>query len=172
MAAAVGKFAAQKMLRKQMGKYEGKKVEQGDDPYFAMIEDPKRPGKFKKVKKQIPDYLSEHDAMILARVRKSAYRLDMCLFNLFGIRFGWEAVIGIIPAAGDAIGLALAYLVFMQCCKIDGGLPSSVKSKMIINIILDFLVGLVPFLGDIADAAFKCNTKNVRLLERHLDQKY
>ncbi|KAI6895576.1 hypothetical protein KC355_g20444, partial [Hortaea werneckii] len=67
MAAAVGKYAAQKMLRKQMGKYEGKKVEQGDDPYFAMIEDPKRPGKFKKVKKQIPDYLSEHDAMILAR---------------------------------------------------------------------------------------------------------
>ncbi|KAI6801743.1 hypothetical protein KC367_g2499 [Hortaea werneckii] len=172
MAAAVGKFAAQKMLRKQMGKYEGKKVEQGDDPYFAMIEDPKRPGKFKKVKKQIPDYLSEHDAMILARVRKSAYRLDMCLFNLFGIRFGWEAVIGIIPAAGDAIGLALAYLVFMQCCKIDGGLPSNVKSRMIINIIMDFLVGLVPFLGDIADAAFKCNTKNVRLLERHLDQKY
>ncbi|KAI6827832.1 hypothetical protein D0869_14250 [Hortaea werneckii] len=172
MAAAVGKYAAQKMLRKQMGKYEGKKVEQGDDPYFAMIEDPKRPGKFKKVKKQIPDYLSEHDAMILARVRKSAYRLDMCLFNLFGIRFGWEAVIGIIPAAGDAIGLALAYLVFMQCCKIDGGLPSSVKSRMIINIIMDFLVGLVPFLGDIADAAFKCNTKNVRLLERHLDQKY
>jgi hypothetical protein len=96
----------------------------------------------------------------------------MCLFNLFGIRFGWEAVIGIIPAAGDAIGVALAYMVFRECCKVDGGLPSSLRIRMIINIMLDFAVGLVPFLGDLADAAFKCNTRNLRLLEVHLDKKY
>jgi hypothetical protein len=41
-----------------------------------------------------------------------------------------------------------------------------------INIAVDFLVGLVPFVGDLVDAMFKANTKNVRLLERHLDQKY
>lgn len=40
------------------------------------------------------------------------------------------------------------------------------------NIALDFVVGLVPFVGDLADAAFKCNTKNVRLLERCLDERY
>ena len=144
----------------------------GQDPFFAIIEDPKRPGKSKKVKKQIPAYLSDHDAMILARVRKSAYRLDMCLFSLFGVRFGWEAVIGLIPAAGDAIGLALAYLVFAQCCKVEGGLPGNVKMKMIFNILLDFAVGLVPFVGDLADAAYKCNTKNCRMLEVYLDKKY
>lgn len=105
-------------------------------------------------------------------MRKSAYRLDMCLFNLCGVRFGWEAVIGLVPMAGDAVGVALAYLLFMQCCKVEGGLPSSVKSRMLINIALDFAVGLVPILGDIADAAFKCNTKNLRLLERYLDSKY
>lgn len=37
---------------------------------------------------------------------------------------------------------------------------------------LDFAVGLVPILGDLADAAFKCNGKNVRLLEQHLDKRY
>lgn len=58
------------------------------DPYFAMVEDPRRPGKFRKVKKQIPAYIPEHDADVLAEVRKSAYRLDMCLFNFMGIRFG------------------------------------------------------------------------------------
>jgi len=137
-----------------------------------MIEDPKRPGKVKKVKKQIPAYIPEHDAMILARVRKAAYRLDMCLFNFLGIRFGWEAVIGLIPFAGDAAGVAMAYLLFMQCCKVDGGLPQSVKTRMMINIALDFAVGLVPFVGDLVDAAFKCNTKNLRLLEVHLDKKY
>lgn len=43
---------------------------------------------------------------------------------------------------------------------------------MMINILADFLVGLVPFLGDLADAAFKCNTRNLRLLEETLDKKY
>ncbi|KAK5137270.1 hypothetical protein LTR08_000240 [Meristemomyces frigidus] len=172
MAAAVGKYAANKLLGKQMDKYASKKVETGADPYFAMIPDPKRPGKTKKVKKQVPAYIPEHDAIILARVRKSAYRLDMCLFNLFGIRFGWEAVIGLVPMAGDAVGVAMAYLLFTQCCKIEGGLPSNVKTRMMINIALDFVVGLVPFIGDLADAYFKCNTKNLRLLEVYLDEKY
>jgi hypothetical protein len=126
----------------------------------------------KKVKKQIPAYIPEHDALILASVKKSAYRLDMCLFNFLGIRFGWEAVIGLVPFAGDAIGVAMAYLVMNKCAKVDGGLPSSIRVRMLLNIIIDFCVGLVPFLGDIADAAFKCNTKNVALLEQHLDKKY
>jgi hypothetical protein len=126
----------------------------------------------KKVKKQIPAYIPEHDALILASVKKSAYRLDMCLFNFLGIRFGWEAVIGLVPFAGDAIGVALAYLVMNKCAKVEGGLPSSIRIRMLVNIIIDFAVGLVPFIGDIADAAYKCNTKNVALLEQHLDKKW
>lgn len=142
------------------------------DPYFAMIEDPRRPGKLKKVKKQIPAYIPEHDAEILAAVRRRAYRLDCCLFSLFGIRFGWEAVIGLIPAAGDAIGVALALLVMKKAMKVEGGLDNGIKVRMLINIAVDFLVGLVPFIGDLADAAFKCNTKNLRLLEECLDKKH
>nr|POE84291.1 putative membrane protein [Quercus suber] len=172
MAAQVGKFAANKLLGKQMKAYREKNVESGQDPYFALVEDPRKPGKMKKVKKQIPAYIPEHDALILAKVRKSAYRLDMCLFNLFGIRFGWEAVIGIIPAFGDVVGVCMALLIFKQCLKIDGGLPSSLRTRMLLNIIVDFVVGLVPFIGDLADAAFKCNTKNLRLLEIHLEKKY
>lgn len=63
-----------------------------------MVEDPKKPGRKKKVKKQIPAYIPEHDATILAKMRRRSYRLDMSLFTLFGIRFGWSSVIGIIPA--------------------------------------------------------------------------
>lgn len=172
MAAAVGKYAANKMLKKHIKGYENKKVEGGDDPYFALIEDPKRPGKFKKVKKVIPAYIPEHDANVLASVRKTAYHLDMSLFNLFGIRFGWEAVIGIIPGFGDVIGVFMALMLVKKCQKVDGGLPSTVSTQMMLNVIIDFLLGLVPFLGDIADAAFKANTKNCRLLEQHLDKKY
>jgi hypothetical protein len=50
-----------------------------------------------KVKKQIPDYIPEEDAVILAKVRRRAYRYDMCLFNFLGIRFGISAVWGLIP---------------------------------------------------------------------------
>ena len=66
MAAVIGKYAANKLLGKQMDKYKHKQVETGNDPYFAMIPDPKRPGKIKKVKKQVPAYIPEHDATILA----------------------------------------------------------------------------------------------------------
>ena len=191
MAQVVGKYAANKLLKKHMKQYEHKSVEGGNvspcsiqycchrsianalqDPYFAMVEDPRRPGKLKKVKKQIPAYIPEHDAEILAAVRRRAYRLDCSLFSLFGIRFGWEAVIGLIPAAGDAIGVALALLVMKKAMKVEGGLDNGIKARMLINIAVDFLVGLVPFIGDLADAAFKCNTKNLRLLEEYLDKKH
>ncbi|KAM0722679.1 hypothetical protein Q7P37_002120 [Cladosporium fusiforme] len=172
MAAMVGKYAANKLLKKQMSKYVNKSVDGGEDPLFAMVEDPKRPGQMKKVKKQIPAYIPAGDAMILAKVRTRAYRLDCGLFTLFGIRFGWESVIGLVPAIGDALGAFLALLVFKKCRKVEGGLDTGTQIQMLINIIIDFLVGLIPFVGDIADAAFKANTKNVRLLERHLDQKY
>lgn len=172
MAAMVGKYAANKLLKKQMGKYATKKVDGGDDPLFCLVEDPKRPGKMKKVKKQIPSYIPESDAMILAKVRTSAYRLDCGLFTLFGVRFGWESVIGLVPGFGDVLGTFLALMVFRRCRTVSGGLDSGTQVQMLINIILDFVVGLIPFIGDIADAAFKANTKNVRLLERHLDKKY
>lgn len=43
---------------------------------------------------------------------------------------------------------------------------------MIFNMALDFAVGLIPILGDLADAQLKCNGRNVRLLEEHLDKMY
>jgi hypothetical protein len=64
--------------------------------------------------------------------------------------------------------MLLALMVLRTCAQIDGGLPTAVKSKMTFNIILDFAVGLVPFLGDVADAVFRANTRNAALLESHL----
>lgn len=55
--------------------------------------------------------------------------------------------------------------------QIDGGLPSGLRVKMLINIIFDFILGLVPLLGDLADAMYRANTKNAILLEDHLREK-
>lgn len=96
MTSLVGKYAAKKLLGKQMDAYKHKRVAGADDPYFARV--PGRNGKLKKVKKQIPDFIPEGDAHRLARAKSLAYRLDMSLFNFAGIRFGWSSVVGIIPA--------------------------------------------------------------------------
>ena len=72
---------------------------------------------------------------------------------------------------GDALDLAMAYSVMKTCQSVKPGLPSDVKSKMFWNLIVDFVIGFVPILGDLADAAYKCNTKNAILLETELNKR-
>ena len=72
---------------------------------------------------------------------------------------------------GDGADAALALMVIRTCEKVDGGLPSRLRMMMLINLVLDFFIGLVPFVGDIADAIYKCNSRNAILLEKHLREK-
>ena len=62
----------------------------------------------------------------------------------------------------------MAIMATRTCQLVEGGLPANVKLKMYLNIILDFVVGLVPVLGDIGDAMFRANTLNAIILEEHL----
>lgn len=172
MTQAIAKYAARKMLNKEMDKYKSKPAGGNYDPFYEEIPHPRKPGKTKKVKKQIPSYIPSHDAEILGRARKTAYRLDYSLFNFLGFRFGWSSVIGIVPAVGDAADAALSINLIRKMWSIEGGLPRSIVAWMFFNMFLDFMVGLIPFVGDLADAALKCNSKNVRLLEQHLDKVY
>ncbi|ORY69558.1 PH domain-containing protein [Pseudomassariella vexata] len=146
-----------------------------EDPYFEQVPatrlDGKPSGKFKKVRKALPPGISEHDGHVLTKVKRRAWRLDMSLFNCCGIRFGWSSVIGIVPGVGDVFDAFMAMMVVHTCKQVEGGLPQSVLSKMYMNVILDFLVGLVPFLGDVADAVFRANTRNAVVLEEYLRKK-
>jgi len=72
---------------------------------------------------------------------------------------------------GDIVDTLFALMVVKSCGNIDGGLPSSLHAKMVSNVIIDFVIGLVPFVGDLADAVYKCNTRNAVILEKHLRQK-
>lgn len=74
-------------------------------------------------------------------------------------------------SAGDGLDAALAMMVVRDCDKVDGGLPNYLRTRMLMNVVLDFVIGLVPFIGDIADAIYKCNTRNAILLEKHLRDK-
>lgn len=62
-------------------------------------------------------------------------------------------------------------MVVATCLKVEGGLPGSLKLQMLFNVAFDFVIGLVPFIGDLADALYKANTRNAVLLEKHLREK-
>lgn len=74
-------------------------------------------------------------------------------------------------SVGDVLDALLALLVLKSCRKVDGGLPASLGIRMMMNIAIDFVVGLVPFAGDLLDAMFRANTRNAILLEEHLREK-
>lgn len=170
MTSLVAKYVAKKILGETAENKFGK-----EDPYFERVPAadlgngaPKK--KAKRQPKALPAGLSERDQKILIKARRRAYILDYG-FNLCGIRFGMSSLIGLIPAFGDFLDLFMALMVVRTCQTIDDGLPTNIRSKMYTNIVLDFFVGLVPFLGDIADALYRCNTRNVVLLEQHLNIK-
>lgn len=72
---------------------------------------------------------------------------------------------------GDVIDAFMAIMVLRTCEQVEGGLPANVKSKMYTNIVLDFAIGLMPILGDVADAVFRANTRNAVVLEKYLRAK-
>jgi len=170
MASFIAKIISKKLLGERLENNFGK-----DDPYFESVPATRLDGrpskKPKKIRKALPAGISEHDGKVLTKVKRRAYRLDMSLFNCCGIRFGWSSVIGIIPAIGDVIDAFMAVMVLRTCEQVEGGLPSNIKSKMYMNIAVDFAVGLVPFVGDLADAIFRANTKNAVVLEQYLREK-
>jgi hypothetical protein len=81
-------------------------------------------------------------------------------------------VIGLVPAIGDGLDMAMAVVLVRRMSKAPCGLPGMTLFWMGFWILLDFLVGLVPFVGDLADASLKCNSRNVRLFEERLDEVY
>lgn len=82
-----------------------------------------------------------------------------------------DALIGLlVPGAGDALTSATGlYLVGVA---IREKLPAVVIARMLINLSVDALVGVIPLAGDLFDFAFKANKRNLRLLEeRHVAER-
>jgi hypothetical protein len=104
----------------------------------------------------------------IERVRILATALDS-QFEIAGFRFGWDAIIGLVPVAGDVVtGLLGIYPIIVAR---KHGLSRFVKGRMITNLLLDWAVGAVPLAGDVFDVAFKANMKNLKLLERELEKR-
>jgi hypothetical protein len=82
------------------------------------------------------------------------------------IRIGLDPILGfLLPGAGDVLG-ALPSLLIVGIA-VGQRVPPVIVLRMLLNIALDALVGAIPLLGDVFDAAFRSNQLNVALLERH-----
>jgi len=119
------------------------------------------PGENSHVPSRAPGNPAALDAL-----RRWAVLLDSA-FRIPGtrIRFGLDAIVGLIPGLGDISTPAFAALLLLQAVRMR--LPAVVQVRMVINAGLDMLLGLVPILGDLVDIGWKANLRNLALLERH-----
>jgi hypothetical protein len=79
---------------------------------------------------------------------------------------GLDGIIGLIPGLGDSIGALLSAYIIAEAARL--GAPTTTLVRMISNVALETVVGLVPVLGDVFDIAWKANARNLALLETHL----
>jgi hypothetical protein len=83
-------------------------------------------------------------------------------------RFGLDAVIGLIPGLGDLAGLALSSYVLAEAARL--GVSRAVLFRMGFNVAVETLIGSIPIIGDVFDAFWKANQRNVRLLGAYAER--
>ncbi|HEY1602140.1 MAG TPA: DUF4112 domain-containing protein [Pirellulales bacterium] len=83
-----------------------------------------------------------------------------------GIRFGLDAILGLIPGVGDTFS-SLASLYILHAAT-RYGVPRTTIMRMGLNVAIDYVVGSLPIVGDLFDVFWKSNQWNVAILRHHL----
>jgi hypothetical protein len=83
-----------------------------------------------------------------------------------GRRIGIDAIVGFLPGLGDVVSGAVGLLVVARGAAL--GVPRVVIARMLVNTLLDFLIGSIPLIGDAFDLWFKANARNVALMRAFL----
>lgn len=81
------------------------------------------------------------------------------------IRFGFDAILGLIPGVGDIVSLAIS--AFMVSSLAKNGASGMLLTRMVLNISVDALIGAIPIVGDIFDVGFRANQRNMKLMREH-----
>lgn len=108
-----------------------------------------------------------------AEVRRRMEAMERLLersISIPGIRagVGLDAVLGLVPVVGDVIAAMLGAYLLWEARNL--GLPKWKLWRMAGNIAFDAAVGAVPLAGDVFDFAFRSNSRNLRIVKRHLDK--
>lgn len=101
-------------------------------------------------------------------VRRLAWLLDD-IIRIPGtrFRFGIDPLLGLLPGGGDLAGGFLSGYIIIAAAR--AGAPPAVLVRMGANVVGDAIAGSVPVVGDLFDAGFKANRRNIALLEQYIE---
>lgn len=88
---------------------------------------------------------------------------DLLPLPVIGRRVGLDAIVGLVPGIGDVASALVASLALVTAARLRA--PASVIGRMLLNIVIDTLVGAIPVLGDIFDVGWRAQRRNLVLLE-------
>ena len=108
-----------------------------------------------------------------ASIRRRIEAMEAMLEGLFVIpgtnrRVGLDSLVGLIPLIGDFATAAMGGWIIWEARNL--GMSKWQLTRMAANVGVDTLVGAIPFAGDIFDFLYKSNTKNLRIIRKHLDR--
>lgn len=108
-----------------------------------------------------------------AAVRQRLEAMEHLLEGLFRLpgtnrRVGLDVVLDVVPIIGETIAAALGAWLVWEARNV--GMSKWQMTRMIGNVGLDWLLGLIPWVGAIPDFFFRSNTRNLRMIKRHLDR--
>ncbi|MCZ8368512.1 MAG: DUF4112 domain-containing protein [Porphyrobacter sp.] len=91
-------------------------------------------------------------------------------FTIPGVNMpvGLDALIGLVPVLGDVVTTAMGAYIVWEAKNL--GLPKWKLARMGANVLFDTAIGAIPVIGDAADLVFRSNSKNLKILLRHLDK--
>jgi len=95
-----------------------------------------------------------------ARVFDTAFRIPGTQ-----IRFGLDPLLGLFPGLGDLVSPVFSVVLLWHGARLS--VPKIVLARMVLNSLIDVGVGAIPGLGDFFDFAWKANTWNLALIEKH-----
>lgn len=106
-------------------------------------------------------------------VRKRIEAMEQLLERSFvipgtNVPVGLDSIVGLIPVVGDLIAAAMGSYLIWEARNL--GLPKWKLARMAGNIAIDTAVGAVPVLGDAMDFIYRSNTRNLKIVKKHLDK--
>ena len=105
----------------------------------------------------------------LARLRRLATTMDSAYrLPIIGTRIGWDAILGLVPGIGDALAVAPSLYIMKESHRM--GVSGWTLARMGLNTGIDLVIGAIPLVGDIFDIGWRSKSRNVDLLEAHLQR--
>lgn len=126
------------------------------------------PDQFDRISRDLPGFGRDP-----ASVRRRIEAMEAMLEGLFVLpgtnrRVGLDSLVGLIPVVGDFATAAMGAWMIWEARNL--GMSKWQLTRMAANVGVDTLIGAIPFAGDVFDFLYKSNTKNLRIIRRHLDR--